>query len=247
MFGRFRKSKLEKAIAESHVGKSLDQLALAAVVSRAMSDYFRANKIMPIIRNNDASVLELWNGTRLEAISKLWNFESPKLDLIIDPTQHPKLLNTIIESGLIFRPHSATGNEEKDSISAILQVYDYLDQLETEVSARRSMDPLDSDSKYASFIIEMRKLHIKWQGFSFALATKAHLPKQPDTMFAAVWRDITFRAKMIALCKRFGTSYMAVHAAGRKLVMEEQSDLSAVDNLWVKILSADDPDDVQEQ
>ncbi len=50
---------------------------------------------------------------------------------------------------------------------------------------------------------------------------------------------------MIALCSKFGPSYMATMAALRKKVMEVNEDLSPIDSMFVKILCADDPGRIQ--
>src|SRR5258708_35877727 len=65
------------------------------------------------------------------------------------------------------------------------------------------------------------------------------IPDIPETIFNSLWRDITFRAKMIALCSKFGPSYMATMAALRKKVMEVNEDLSPIDSMFVKIIFAD--------
>ena len=42
MFERFHQKKLVQAVAESHAGKMLDQMALATAVAKVMGDYVRS-------------------------------------------------------------------------------------------------------------------------------------------------------------------------------------------------------------
>ena len=178
----------------------------------------------------------------------MWNFGAAKLELIINPETHPRLLDAIIENQPFLRLREVTGDEIRDSISAICRVYDYLDQLERDLAVpfrSLSEDGPGSISRYASFVLEMQKLQPKWQAFQFALHSKAPLPDIPETIFISLWRDITFRAKMIALCSQLGPSYMATMAALRKKVREVNEDSGSTDSMFVKILSADDPNQIQ--
>jgi hypothetical protein len=248
MFGRFKNKNLEEEIANSRVGKMFDYLALAAAVSKVVREYFETQKNIPISKAEGSSVMEVWIGTRLEAISQLWNFGAANVELVVDPTKHPKLLDAIIARRPFLPDREPTADEIKDTISAICKVYDYLDQLEHDLAVPAHSllkHGPGSISRYASFVLTMEKLHPKWQAFTFALTSKVSLPEQPETIFVLLWRDITFRAKMIALCSQLGPSYMAQIAALRKLVHEANEKSTSSDNLFVKILSADDPDKIQ--
>jgi hypothetical protein len=245
----FKSAKTDEAV-RTAASKIIEPLAFAMTVSEAAAEYFRAQKNMPISKFHDreSNVMEIWSGTRLEAISRLWNFGAAKLELIINPETHPRLLDALIEIRPFLPLREVTGDEIQDSISAICRVYDYLDQLERDLAVpfrSLSEDGPGSISRYASFIFEMQKLHPKWQAFQFALRSKAPLPDIPETIFISLWRDITFRAKMIALCSKLGPSYMATMTALRKKVREANQDSSSSDSMFVKILSADDPNRIQ--
>jgi hypothetical protein len=97
MFGWFKSSKVEKTFFESHAGKMLDQMAVAVAVSETAAEYFLNYKNRPICKDSDADLLEMWRGTRLEAISRLWNFGAANIELIISPIKHPQLLDSIIK------------------------------------------------------------------------------------------------------------------------------------------------------
>jgi hypothetical protein len=157
------------------------------------------------------------------------------------------LLDAIIErSKSHLHPKDPTGDEITDTISAILRIYDRLAKLDYEVASPYLQIGKDSPwyvSPYASFIQEMRKLHLKWQGFIWAIKTKSDfLPPQPDTVFVGLWRDITYRSKIIALCARFGPSCLANFARLKELVAQGGESTGNLDNLMVQVLAADDPD-----
>jgi hypothetical protein len=98
-------------------------------------------------------------------------------------------------------------------------------------------------SRYAGLVAEMRKLHIKWQGFMYSINTKAkYMPLVPDTVFTVLWRDVTYRSKTIALCARLGPSYLANFAGFKQVVAKGGESTTGLDDLIVRILSAEDPD-----
>jgi uncharacterized protein (DUF2267 family) len=70
MFDQFRKRRFLKEISESTPRKMIDQMAIAAAVAQLTSEYIKTEKIRPISRDRQASVVDIWRGTRLEAISR---------------------------------------------------------------------------------------------------------------------------------------------------------------------------------
>lgn len=191
MFEKFRQKKRIEAVAQSPMGKMLDQVALATAVAQITGDYVRSRNGVSILKDEDASIVEMWSGVRLEAISQLWGPEPISLELIIDPAKHPKLLDAFIErSNSYLYVSKSPQNEISGTISAILRIYDVLAQMEFDVCSPYLQT--DKQSKgyvapYASLVDEMRKLHIKWQGFMYAVHTKADfLPAVPDTVFVTL-------------------------------------------------------------
>jgi hypothetical protein len=115
MVGWFRNTKTDEAI-RATVSQIIDPLALGLAVSEAAAEYFRAQKNMPISKFHDgeSNVMDIWKGTRLEAISRLWNFGAAKLELIINPETHPKLLDAIIQIQPFPPLREVTGDEIQD-------------------------------------------------------------------------------------------------------------------------------------
>jgi hypothetical protein len=250
MFERFRKKSLQRAIAESPVGRMFDQIALATAVAQTTREYLRSRNGISIVKEDKASVIELWSGIRFEAISELWRPGSVSSnELVADPTTHPKLLNAIIErSASYLRAKKSQGDELDDTISAILRIYDYLAQLEYDVCSPYLQHSKESPGyvpRYAGFVEEMRKLHLKWQGYSYALSARVDLPIQPDTVFVTVWRNVTYRSKIIALCAGLGPRYLANFAAIKKEHLKDNERVARLDNLIVRILMIDDPEQLQ--
>jgi hypothetical protein len=254
MFRWFKRKAIERIIRDSGAGKMLDQLAFAVAVSEVASEYIRTNKNLPICKARDTNVKDMWIGTRLEAISLLWNCGAANIELITSPTKHPQLLDDIIKRNPFLPSLQPIGDEIEDTMSAIARVYDYLDRLERDVAVPFHsiiQDGLGSISKYASFVLEMQKLLVKWQAFEYAVHHNAARPDQPETIFMPLWRDVTFKAKMISLCGVFGPSYMAMQAHLRNLARVDQRpvhaqySLNSLDNTFVKILFADDPDQIR--
>ncbi|MGE0749586.1 MAG: hypothetical protein AB7K64_03270 [Variibacter sp.] len=248
MLDWLRRKQFERLIGKTPIGKMLDQIAIAVAVSEITSEYFRSGRTRPICSDNNASVMEIWSGTRLEAISRLWNFGAADLQLIIDPTKHPALVNSLVERSIShLAPADATGRPLEDTVSAVLRVYEYISLLEEQVaSPYRQITESNPTyvSKYASLIEGMRNLHLKWQGFRYAIDTKAQIPTQPDTVFITVWRDITRRSKIVALASKFGPQYMATIHMMRENITQAKLDPKDLDELIVRIFAADDPDDV---
>lgn len=61
-------------------------------------------------------------------------------------------------------------------------------------------------------------------------------------MFVTLWRDVTYRSKIIALCGGLGPHYLANFAALKKKVLEANESTKGLDDLIIKILTADDPE-----
>ena len=262
MFGRFARTGLGSLLRS-------DQGAFAAAVFRVVKEYLANEKNLPISRDENTTVIDRWIGTRLEAISQLQNFGAVKLELITDPNKHPLLLESLVhEAGnsmsvAFFSPRKATGDAIKDAISAILNVYDYLNGLEVELAIPFRFQLRESVSngsvlRYSGLVLEMQRLLLKWQAFQIATEWKnapagVVRPEQPETIFMRLWRDVTFRTKMIAICSRWGPNYLASFAAACKLAADRDrlegryDELAAVEahDRFVKILSADDPDGLQ--
>ena len=250
MFEKFRRKKLIESIAASPAGKMLDQIALAVAVAETTKEYVNTRNGVSVIKDDNASVIETWKGVRLEVISQLWGSESNSLELIIDHTKHPKLLNAFVErSKSYLSVKKSPGDEVDRTISTILRVYDVLAQMDFDVCSpylQFSKDSPGHVSRYAGLVQEMRKLHIKWQGFMHAVNTKAeYMPPVPDTVFTALWRDVTYRSKTIALCARLGPSYLTNFQELKVRVIEAGEDAARLDGLIVRILTADDPDQWQ--
>ncbi|MGC1695574.1 MAG: hypothetical protein WA743_09900, partial [Pseudolabrys sp.] len=124
--------------------------------------------------------------------------------------------------------------------------YDVLAQMDFDVCSpylQTSKESLGYVSRYAGLVVEMRKLHIKWQGFMYSINTKAeYMPPVPDTIFTVLWRDVTRRSRTIALCARLGPSYLANFAKLKEVVVKRGESTAGLDDLMVRVLTADDPD-----
>jgi hypothetical protein len=247
VFEKFRQKRKVEAIAQTPMCKMLDQVALATAVAQTTGDYVQSRNGISILKDEDASIVEMWSGVRLEAFSQLWGQGPISLELIIDPAKHPKLLDAFIErSNSYLYVSKSPPNETIGTISAILRIYDVLAQMEFDVCSPYLQT--DKQSKgyvapYAGLVEEMRKLHIKWQGFTYAIKTKSDfLPPVPDTIFVTLWQNVTYRSKIIALCGRLGPHYLANFAALKQKVAEANESTKGLDDLIVKILTADDPE-----
>jgi hypothetical protein len=234
VFEKFRQKKRIEAIAQSPMGRMLDQVALATEMT---GDYARSRNGLSILKDDDASIVEMWGGVRLEAISQLWGQGPISLELIIDPAKHPKLLDAFIErSNLYLCASKSPQNEIDGTISAMLRIYDVLARMKYE--ARTPY--LQTDKNDKGYVAPYAG---RWQGFMYAVRTKADfLPAVPDTVFVTLWRDVTYRSKIIALCGRFGPYYLATFAALKKEVAEGGESTKGLNDLIIKIMMADDPE-----
>jgi hypothetical protein len=245
LFDIFRKKNTaQEVLGNTPVGKMVDQVALAVAVSEAVGEHVRARNGRSVVNDENASVQEIWNGVRLEVMSELWRNSIP-LGLLMTPSEHPKLLDAIIKrSESCFWPMEPKGDEVADTISAMLRIYDRLAKLDHDVGSPYFRVDKEILPPYGGFFEEMMKLHLKWQGFFWAIKTKSDFqPPVPDTVFVVLWRHVTYRSKMIALCARFGPSYLAQFAAAKELVVKRGGSVADLDDPIVRILTADDPDD----
>jgi hypothetical protein len=249
MFKWLGRKRAIQSLNDGPVGTMIGQMALAVAVAESASEYHQSQAIRPIIRDEKAGVVEVWSGTRLEAISKLWGFGAANLDLLIDPTKHPALLERfIVESSSFLSFSPPCGDEIKDTLSAMLRVYDYIAELENEVGVPHRQIIKENPtyvSIYGSLVVDMRSLLLRWRGFRYALDSKIALPEQPKTIFEIIWKDVTHRSKLIALCGKLGPYYMATVLTLRDRIQEAGQSSDEFDDLIVKVLSVDDPDQLR--
>jgi hypothetical protein len=74
----------------------LDQLAFSAAVFKVATKYVTTEKKLPISKDENATIIDTWIGTRLEAIAQLNSFGALDLQLITDPSKHPLLLESFV-------------------------------------------------------------------------------------------------------------------------------------------------------
>lgn len=249
MFKWLRRDK--PSLQDSPIGTMIGQMALAVAVAETASKYHQTQTIRPIVRDKNAGVVDIWSGTRLEAISKLWAFGAVNLDLLVDPTKHPALLERFVHESTSFLSFAPPcGDEIKDTLSAMLRVYDYVAELENEVGIPHRQIIRENPayvSIYGSLVIDMRSLLLRWKGFRHALDAGVPLPEQPKTVFETIWIDVTRRSKLIALCGKLGPYFMATVATLRERIRETGESSREFDDLIARILSIDDPDHLQKR
>jgi hypothetical protein len=227
--------------------------ALAVAIAETVSNYtddVAANRIAyPAHRRKNASVVEIWRDLRLEALHKLFNFGKTDIYLLAEHRRQLEILRCFLDEGV----HPKTVQQGSDSITDTLQaisgVYAYLTAAGSEV-ADRETDFNRLKLKKALITDKLmetaRTTKEDWADFERAISSPNEaLPSLPLTMLEVIYKDITEKAKSIALSAVFGPSYEAGMKHDEKLLIERGGDATAIRAVMNRVLTATDPDNVQ--
>lgn len=265
MFGWFKKKPKADGSLPGFVEEMFRPLALGAAVGKLVVEYqadLKAGRVTaPASQRDDASALEVWRDTRIEALSFLWALPASEPAGLADSREQVDLLEAFNRA----TPHPMTplpesGNAVQDTLSCVLQVYVYLDKIGTTVGDRETCRftlQLAGRTVLSDLEESTGRLEEQWKAFTAnALQPRqGPLPKMPETFFDLIYRDVTRKSRSIALSSRFGPSYEEGIASMLELTVSNMkaSGMSAAkvaENtkrakaLMDQLLHASDPDEL---
>ena len=229
-------------------------MALATALAEQIKDYFIAvdsgEISSPAYKRNSSGVLEVWSGTRIEAMKQLWGYGAADAMLLADSFQQKDLIDEFLErKPQLEFPHKSTNEPMHDTLQAIFQVYLYLSEAGTAVADKKT-DRLNlklaKTNIFCDFEEEVLLLREAWREYEAELNGSESLPELPPTLLELLFKDVTVKAKGIALSTKFGPDYMTgIHALILSLKSRlNEEEIRNVENTFKSILEANDPDEV---
>lgn len=237
----------------------MEPMALATALAETIADYVRAvdsGKVSaPAYERKGDSVVRIWGDTRLEALRYLWGYGASDAMLLADYRQQKKLLDDFFEEKPQYEfPHHPSGETAHDTLQALFQAYLFLGKAGTAVADKETDSTsleLANKNIFSDFEEKASKLRVLWNGFESALNNSSQLPEMPSTLLDLLYKDVTKKAKGIALSAQFGPNYESGMQHLIKRVekdIEDQGDseqkIKKIQNTMKSLLEADDPDHV---
>ena len=264
MFNWFKKKKTPRTDEVPPIFKQfIEPMALATALAETIADYVRAvdsGKVsVPAYERKGDNVVGIWGDTRLEALRCLWGYGASDAMLLADYRQQKKLLDDFFEGKPQYEfPHHPSGEAIHDTLQALFQVYLFLGKAGTAVADKETDSTsleLANKSIFSDFEEKASKLRVLWNGFESAPANSSELPEMPSTLLDLLYKDVTKKAKGIALSAQFGPNYESNMQYLVKRVekdIKEQGDseqktkekIEKIQNTMRSLLEADDPDHV---
>lgn len=264
MFNWFKKKKTPRTDEVPPIFKQfIEPMALATALAETIADYGRSvdsGKVSaPAYERKGDNVVGIWGDTRLEALRHLWGYGASDAMLLADHLQQKKLLDDFFEGKPQYEfPHQPLDEAVHDTLQALFQVYLFLGKAGTAVADKETDSTslkLANKNIFNDFEEKASKLRVLWNGFESALNNSSELPEMPSTLLDLLYKDVTKKAKGIALSAQFGPDYESVMQYLAKTVekqMKEQGhseqkikeQMQKVQNTMKSLLEADDPDHV---
>lgn len=213
MFGWFKKRATPHSESVPQVlQRFVKPMALATALAETISEYektVRSGKASsPAYQRKGESVVGIWNDTRLEALRHLWGYGASDATLLADHRQQKKLLDALFQDKPQYEyPYQHSGEPIHDTLQALFQVYLYLSKAGSAVADKETDSlslKLNNKNIFSDFEEQAKSLRELWGVFEQAVRRSSDLPSVPSTILEALYRDVTKKAKSIALTARFG-------------------------------------------
>ena len=262
-----KKQPPQESIIPKMVEQSLRSMSRVAALSEIVVEYlkdikdgriaFPAHKRL-LHKQKNASVLEIWRDTRLEALHYLFIYGCSQASLLATQTKQNLLLDYYFEKKphLEF-PYQPSSDRIHDTWQAVFKAYLYLDETGEWTEEREDIQNVNLFTKkkpiFDEFERDIKRLHVQWSEFDSAIRSSNSLPPAPDTIFDILYKDITKKSKTVALSAMFGHDHMAMikkmEQHTRELFREQgkseeyiEEQIRITQKTTQKILSARDPD-----
>ena len=256
MFEWFKKQRTQEpspkmnALTDRLLGPQAQAVAIAECV-REYVDAVQAGQVeYPAHRRKGSGVAELWTHIRLEAFHKIFNFGKSDLMLLADLRQQLTLLNSFIDERPHFEFPQPRGEPLADTLQGVWQVYIYLSAVGGELADNATdKHVLKSRGRdiLSDFTDKATALRAQWVAFEGAIRNRSQVvPEMPDAMIAVLWKDVTSKAKSIAMSKIFGPMHENGIKYMLKLLSEKatETEVAAIRTYIERAFAAQEPEDI---
>ena len=229
---------------EAQLRQLIDAPALTTAIAEAVRDYFNAVKSgaheFPVHRKEQASVVAVWSGVRLEALRGLFGYGKSEPFLLSDFREQQVMFASFLDDRPQFEMPQPRGETVPDTIQGVGQVYFYLSNVGSELADRETdHDALKVDGRsiYDEINRACDKARVDWRNWRADPSQN----KMPKTFIELLYDDVTMKSKSIALSKVYGPLY----ENGIKFVeglLTEPSEKAKFRATIERVLRATDPD-----
>ena len=266
MFGWFKKKHtLHSGAVPPILERFLKPMALATALAETISEYVKAvnngDASSPAYQRKEDSVVGIWSDTRLEALHHLWDYGASDTSLLADHRQQKNLLDAFFEKKPQYKyPHQPSGERVHDTLQALFQVYLFLGKAGSAVADKETDSGsliLANKTIFSDFEQQAKTLWAQWISFEQATRSSGDLPPMPSTLLELLYKDVTIKAKTIALSAQFGPDYQAgmnylVNTVQEQMKTRGESEdninkqTGQIRSMMKKVLAADDPNRLDE-
>ena len=240
-------------------GNLFDAQALTTAIARNIPQYItdvkrgrcQAPACTRQLGEPRANVRDIWEDTRLEALTPLFNHGASNAMALCEPARQTELFHAFRHDRPHLKfPHVATGDEVHDTIQAVFQCVDYLrDQC---LKAGTNYDVFKG--AVATFEKDCANAYDWWQKEGAGPTAYLLLShgERPPLMIYILWRETTRLAKEIATACIYGSSLENALVNDVRWAREKFRDDPKAANEWIdefktmlgRIRAANDPDDL---
>lgn len=256
MFGWFKKSSQATTAETNALADTLfGPQSLAIAIAECARDHFLAVKEgridYPAHRRKGSNVEAVWTDVRMEAFQRMFGFGLADPFMLCDMRRQAQLFSAFLNEQPHFEFPQPRGQPIADTLQSVWQIYVYLDQVGSEVmdreTNRESLKARGADI-ISAFTAEAVVLCDSWIRFEKAIGGHdEELPKMPRTMIEALWEDVTFKTKSIALSVIFGPYYEGGMAQALEIVKKNATKLEfdTVKASLDRVRTAKQPEDIR--
>lgn len=243
-------------------------MALVTALAENISEYFKdvesGEASYPAYQRKNDTVVGIWRDTRLEALRHLWGYGASDPTLLGDTFKQKQLLDAFFESKPQYEhTHQAAGNPLHDTLQSLVHVYLFLDKAGTAVGDKETdklfLKSVAKKTIFSDLEEDAKVLWAEWIAFQQAVHRSGDIiPAMPCTLLEILYKDVTRKAKSIALSAQFGPDYQTnmdvivgeIPKMGLAQNKSQESINKTVEHLrsmHKQLLAADDPDHLSQE
>jgi hypothetical protein len=191
--------------------RSFEATALAVAIAEVAREYIRDRDarriIVPAISRGieQSNISDVWEHTRIEAMLPLFRHGAANLSLLADMSKQKELFDMFVDERPHLKyPHVANNDPLHDTLQAAFQALVYLRERADDAGARFGHEKgfLNLFEHTCAFT------HLEWCSYAAGSeAARTYLPEMPALMFEILWKEVTRRAKEVAVAWMFGSSF----------------------------------------
>jgi hypothetical protein len=194
-------------------------MALSVAVAELVRDYTRdvqAGRVpFPAHKRKDASVVEVWGDTRIEALRCMMGFGQAEPFLLCDFREQDRLLDLFLNERPQLRFPQPSGDRYAHTLQGMWQVYVYLDKIGKVVAdpnTDRDALKLAGRTILDELMRRAGELRVEWKNFRAAVNDDHGELVMRETLYEAMYKDVTAKTKTIALAAVLGPDHKSMMA-----------------------------------